>query len=69
MGLKIKAMGAAGLYLSPWSKNSSVTASGLYLKTPSGGFVKGSGLILGPNSPLKNIPLLGWALQFKYYKK
>ena len=45
-----------GLYLSPWQKGSSVTASGLYMKSGSG-YVNGKGLILGPNSRFQNIPL------------
>ena len=50
-----------GLYLAPWQKGSSVTASGLYMKTGSG-YVNGKGLILGPNSPFQNIPILGLLL-------
>ena len=48
-----------GLYLSPWQKASTV-GNGLYLKTPnSGGYVGvGAGLLLGPNSPFQNIPIL-----------
>jgi hypothetical protein len=60
---KIKAVGD-GLYLSPWPKGSSM-GEGLYLKNGKGMFMKpgsGSGLILGPNSPFQNIPLLGWLL-------
>ncbi len=52
-----------GLYLSPWQKASTV-GNGLYLKTPnSGGYVGvGTGLLLGPNSPFQNIPILGMIL-------
>lgn len=50
-----------GLYLSPWKKGNSVTASGLYMKRGSG-YVNGEGLILGPNSPFQNIPILGMIL-------
>lgn len=52
-----------GLYLSPWPKASTV-GNGLYLKTPnSGGYVGvGTGLLLGPNSPFQNIPILGMIL-------
>ena len=58
---KVKAAGD-GLYLSPWPKGSSL-GSGLYMKTGNGLYMKqGSGLILGPNSPFRNIPILGWLL-------
>ena len=59
---KVKAVGD-GLYLSPWPKGSSM-GSGLFMKTGKGLYMKpaGSGLILGPNSPFQNIPLLGWLL-------
>lgn len=50
-----------GLYLAPWQKGSSVTASGLYMKTGSG-YASGEGLLLGPNSPFQNIPILGMLL-------
>lgn len=51
-----------GLYLSPWPKGSSM-GSGLYMKTGKGLYMKtGKGLILGPNSPFRNIPILGWLL-------
>lgn len=48
-----------GLYLSPWSSRK---GNGLYLKTGSGKYVSGEGLLLGPNSPFKDIPLLGMLL-------
>ena len=52
-----------GLFLSPWTKSTSVTASGLYLKTGSGYEpIDGKGLLLGPNSPFQNIPILGMIL-------
>ena len=47
-----------GLYLSPWKKGNSVNSSGLYMKTGKGTCSSGEGLILGPNSPFKNIPIL-----------
>jgi hypothetical protein len=50
-----------GLYLSPWQKGNTVTASGLYMKTGSG-YVNGEGLLLGPNLPFQNIPILGMIL-------
>ena len=48
-----------GLYLSPWKKSNSVNASGLYMKTGKGTYSSGEGLILGPDSLFKNIPILG----------
>jgi hypothetical protein len=60
MACKVVSTGA-GLYLSPWKKGSSITASGLYMKRGSG-YVNGEGLILGPNSPFQNIPILGMLL-------
>lgn len=60
IGCKIRPAGQ-GLYLAPWNKGNSVTASGLYMKTGSG-YVDGAGLLLGPNSPFQNIPILGMIL-------
>ena len=59
MGCKVTAAGQ-GLYLSPWRKGSSV-GEGTYIKSGSS-YVDGKGLLLGENSPFKNIPLLGWIL-------
>ena len=57
----VKVMKAGnGLYLSPWKKP--VEASGLYMKTGKGVYSSGKGLILGPDSPFKNIPILGLLL-------
>jgi len=50
-----------GLYLAPWNKGNSVSGSGLFMKTGSG-YADGRGLLLGPNSPFQNIPLLGMIL-------
>ena len=51
-----------GLYLSPASgAGLKKYGDGLYLSQDSG-IVEGSGILLGPNSPLKNVPLLGWLL-------
>ena len=51
-----------GLYLSPASgAGLKKYGDGLYLSQDSG-IVEGSGLLLGPNSPLKNVPILGWLL-------
>ena len=49
-----------GLYLRP-AKIPQTYGDGLYLKRGTK-FVDGKGLILGPNSPFKNIPLLGMLL-------
>lgn len=49
-----------GLYLKP-SNARIVQGDGLYLKRGQQ-FHDGSGLILGPNSPFKNVPLLGMLL-------
>jgi len=38
-----------------------MAGDGLYLKQ-GGQIFNGHGLCLGPNSPLKNIPVLGWLL-------
>jgi len=52
-----------GLYLKPYkSLRLGMVGDGLYLKQ-GGQVVSGHGLLLGPNSPLKNIPVLGWLLQ------
>ena len=50
-----------GLYLRPWNKGSSISASGLYVKKGNG-YVDGRGLLFGPDSPFKNIPILGMIL-------
>ena len=55
----VKARGK-GLYLSP-ANLPPTYGDGLYLKRGKQ-FQEGSGLILGPNSPFKNIPLLGMLL-------
>ena len=51
-----------GLYLKPYKGSGlSKVGDGLYLKQ-GGQVFDGSGLLLGPNSPLKHIPVLGWML-------
>lgn len=60
MGMKMRAAGS-GLYLSPWNKGSSI-GEGMYLKSGAGYEATGSGLLLGPNSPFANIPILGMLL-------
>jgi len=51
-----------GLYLKPFKGSGlGIVGDSLYLKQ--GGHVFDShGLLLGPNSPLKNIPVLAWLL-------
>lgn len=61
MGCKVVPAGQ-GLYLAPWNKGGSI-GEGLYMKNGSGRYTKtGSGLLLGPNSPFQNIPILGLIL-------
>ena len=51
-----------GLYLESTSgKGFETVGNGLYLMKQ-GGLYDGRGLILGPNSPFKNIPILGMIL-------
>ena len=53
---------AEGLYLGPASgKGFETVGNGLYLMKQ-GGMYDGRGLILGPNSPFKNIPILDMIL-------
>ena len=54
--------GRTGLYLEPTSgKGFSKLGDGLYLKKE-GKIYDGKVLLLGPNSPFKNIPILGMLL-------
>jgi len=51
-----------GLYLKLFKGSGlGMVGNGLYLKE-GGQIISGEGLLLGPNSPLKNIPVLGWLL-------
>ena len=51
-----------GLYLKPFKGSGlGMVGDGLYLKQ-GGQVFDGHGLLLCPNSPLKNIPILGWLL-------
>jgi len=62
MGAKITRTAGKGLHLAPWPKGSSVD-DGVYVKSGDGyGYVDGRGLLLGPDSPFKNIPILGMIL-------
>jgi len=50
------------LYLKPFKGSGlGMVGNDLYLKQ-GGQIISGAGLLLGPNSPLKNIPVLGWLL-------
>ena len=49
-----------GLYLTPHHQQHVVEGEGLYLRH--GDTVYGEGLLLGPNSPFKNIPIIGLIL-------
>ena len=50
-----------GLFLSPRGRRLAETGDGLFLKHGNN-IQEGKGLILGKNSPFKNIPILGWVL-------
>jgi len=51
-----------GLYLKPFKGSGlGMVGDGLYLKQ-GGQIISGESLLLGPNSPLKNIPVLVWLL-------
>jgi len=51
-----------GLYLKPYKGSGfGMFGGGLYLKQ-GGQVIISHGLLLGPNSPLKHIPILGWLL-------
>ena len=50
-----------GLKFIPRPKLAGIRGDGLYLRVGSGVY-DGQGLILGANSPFKNIPILGWLL-------
>ena len=57
-----------GLYLGPTSgKGFETVGNGLYL-VKQGGMYDGSGLILGTNSPFKNIPILVKILSYYFQK-
>ena len=62
--VKVEPIRGNGLYLTPHQSGSclpGVNGDGLYLKRGSA-ISDGSGLILGPNSPFKNIPILNLLL-------
>ena len=58
-----------GLYLGPTSgKGFETVGNGLYLMKQ-GRLYDGRGLILGPNNPFKNIPILGMILSYYFQKR
>ena len=59
--VKVKTVEGNGLYLTPHSRLAGVSGDGLYLKRGSS-IYDGRGLLLGPQSPFKNIPILKWIL-------
>jgi hypothetical protein len=59
--VKVEPVKGNGLYLTPRRRLPGVHGDGLYLKRGST-IQDGSGLILGPNSPFKNIPILNLLL-------
>lgn len=54
----VEPVSGGGLFLHPTALPRGISGDGLYMKRGLG-FVRGEGLILGPNSPFKNIPILG----------
>ena len=62
--MKVEPMHGNGLYLTSHQHNFEKNfGQGLYLQRRNGLMEKlGSGLILGPNSPFRNIPILQWLL-------
>ena len=59
--IKVDPVKGNGLYLTPHSMKNQAVGDGLYLKRGSA-VHNGEGLILGKNSPFKNVPILGWIL-------
>ena len=53
--------GSTGMTLTPRPRIAKIHEDGLYVRVGSG-IYDGRGLILGPRSPFKNIPILGWLL-------
>lgn len=58
---KITMVEGGGLYLSPLFYPEDEDYDGIWLKNENETF-KGAGLILGKDSPFRNIPILGWLL-------
>jgi hypothetical protein len=53
--------GGRGMHLSPRPMLAGISGDGLYLRTGSNVY-DGKGLLLGPHSPFRNIPILKWIL-------
>ena len=59
----LKKTGDGSMNISPHPNLTGVQGDGLYLRRRGSGIVhRGEGLILGPDSPFKSIPILGWIL-------
>ena len=59
--VKVEPVKGNGLYLTPHSRLTGVSGDGLYLKRGSS-IYNGEGLLLGKNSPFKNIPIFNLLL-------
>ena len=59
--IKIDPVKGNGLYLTAHSSGHGLLGDGLYLRRGNA-IHNGEGLILGKNSPFKNLPILGWIL-------
>ena len=59
---KVEPVEGDGLFLSPHPRLDWVYGDGLFVRTNDGSVYDGKGLLLGPKSPFKNIPVLGWIL-------
>ena len=60
--IKVDPVKGNGLYLRSHHSGNSIKGDGLYIKRGDSLESVGNGLILGKNSPFKNIPILGWIL-------
>ena len=60
--IKVDPVKGNGLYLRNHQSGKGMRGDGLYLKRGGSMQTVGEGLILGKNSPFKNIPVLGWIL-------
>ena len=58
---RLERNGSTGMTLTPRPRIANIHDDGLYVRVGSGVY-DGRGLILGPRSPFKNIPILGWLL-------
>ena len=59
--IKVEPVKGNGLYLTPHTRLAGVHGDGLFLKRGAS-IYNGEGLLLGPNSPFKNIPILNLLL-------